>query len=587
MSNIDRINELVGNKEFEEAKKLITPALQEDPNNLELIKLSGLIEVNLEEWEKAKAAFETVVKFNQDDATSWFYLASCYDSLGDFISAKNAYIKVIELRDGYIEAYKNICVVLLKLNDTEEAIKYASIAGGIDSEDYIFDFVIGTAYMKVKDFKKSVAPLERARAKAPENIGVYNSLGTAYMAVGESEKAILSYEKALELNPKNPMAYFNLGSAYQIQQNHEEACKYFREAVKLDDEDETFKVALAMSAIKISNFEEASKLYHSLLIQHPEKENYKYNLATCYEAMGELNPAIKLLEGIVYVNPKFLLPAQKLASLYIRVNQLSRAKEIYDNVLMKNNPTAEIIHQYAVLSSSLCDTETAEKMLKKVIAMNPEIAKAHKDLGIIYLNKRLFNYADDEFKTAMKLQPNDFEIIFEYGNFLYSVSKNIEAERYYQEALEIQPENVLALTFMALNKLILNQLDAAKEYIMKAFKLNPHHEYILFCTGRILYARGEFEEAKPFLVRAVEQNPDIETQNTLALTYYELGEYEPAINIFKNLLDKKPDNISVLMSLAKCYEGLKENDKALEYLEKLVSIFPEDEEAHELIRKLS
>ena len=41
-------------------------------------------------------------------------------------------------------------------------------------------------------------------------------------------------------------------------------------------------------------------------------------------------------------------------------------------------------------------------MLKKVIKMNPEMAKAHKDLGIIYLNKRLFDYAEDEFKTALK-----------------------------------------------------------------------------------------------------------------------------------------------------------------------------------------
>ena len=140
---------------------------------------------------------------------------------------------------------------------------------------------------------------------------------------------------------------------------------------------------------------------------------------------------------------------------------------------------------------------------------------------------------------------------------------------------------------MGLNKLILNQLDEAKDYILKALKVNPHHEYIQFCMGRVLYARKEYEDAKHYLIHAVEQNPDIETQNLLALTYYELGEYEPAINIFKNLLAKRPDNISVLMSIAKCYEGLKDNDKALEYLDKVVTIFPEDEEAHEMIRKLS
>ena len=140
---------------------------------------------------------------------------------------------------------------------------------------------------------------------------------------------------------------------------------------------------------------------------------------------------------------------------------------------------------------------------------------------------------------------------------------------------------------MALNKLILNQLDEAKEYIMKALHINHNHEYIQYCAGRIMFARKEYEDAKRYLIKAVEQNPDVETQNTLALTYYELGEYGQAVNIFNNLLSKFPENISVLRSLAQCYEKMDDNDKALEYLYKLTDIFPEDEEAQEMIRKLS
>lgn len=584
---LEEINDLIGKKEFDKAKELLEPALKADPENVELLKLSGLVASNDEDWQKARSSFETVVKFKPEDATSWFYLASAYDRLGDFVSAKNAYIKVIDLRSGYTEAYKSLCVILMKMNEPENAIKYAVMANAIEPDDYIFHFVIGTAYMKLKEFQKSIEPFKRALEKEPDNIGTLNSLGTAYMAVGNSEDAIKCYKRALELRPNSPMAYYNIGSAYQIQQNHEEACIYLEKACELDDEDEVFKTALAMSKMKLGYYEEASKIYKSLLLQHPEKENYKYNLVTCFEAMGDLQTAIKMLESMVYVNQKFILPAQKLASLYIKTNQLNKAKEIYDNILLKGKVSAETFHQYAILSSSLCDTDTAERMLKKVIKMNPDIAKAHKDLGIIYLNKRLFDYAEDEFKIAMQLQPNDFEIIFEYANFLYSISKNTEAERYYQEALDISPDNVLALTFMALNKLILNQLDEAKAYIEHALKVNPHHEYIQFCAGRIFYARKEYDEAKHYLIHAVEQNPDIETQNTLALTYYELEEYQSAINIFENLLAKKPENISVLMSLAKCYAGLKDNDKALEYLDKLVTIFPEDEEAHEMIRKLS
>lgn len=585
MAIIDEINDLIADKNFAEAKKKVEESISDNLDNVEFLKLAGLTYVNLELWRNAKNSFESVIKYSSDDATSWFYLAKCYEKLGDFIASKNAYISVIKLRKEYLEAYKSLCVVLMKINDTETAIEYAKLAKEID-DDFIFDFIIGTAYMKQKEFEKAIEPLEMALSKDVENLGTLNSLGTCYMATNDMEKAISTYEKALELNPKAPMTYYNLGSAYQIKQDHKKAIQYFRQALDIC-EDESFLSALAMSEIKIKNYEEALKIYKQLAVLCPSKESYKYNVVICYEALGDISTAIKMLEEIVYVNPKNIQPAQKLAGLYIKTNQLIKAKEIYDNIILKQKITPEIMHQYAVLSSSLCDSDTAERMLKKVIKMNPNIAKAHKDLGIIYLNKRLFDYAEEEFETALELAPDDFEILFEYGNYFYSISKNLEAEKYYLKALEIQPKNVLALTFMGLNKLVLNNLDEAHKYIMTAVDVEPNHEYVQFCAGRILYAEGKYEDAKTYLIRAVEQNPDIETQNTLALTYRGLGEYEQALNIFKNIDEKRPKNISVLMEIAKCYEALSDNDLALEYLDKVVAIFPDNEEAHEMIRKLS
>ena len=140
---------------------------------------------------------------------------------------------------------------------------------------------------------------------------------------------------------------------------------------------------------------------------------------------------------------------------------------------------------------------------------------------------------------------------------------------------------------LKLNKLVLNNLDDAKDYIMKALKVDHHHEYIQYCAGRVMFARKEYEDAKRFLIASLEQNPDVETQNLLALTYYELEEYQSAMNIFENLIQKHPDNVSILKSMSKCYEKLKNNDKALECLYKLTDLLPEDEETFELIRKLS
>lgn len=586
MADLNTINELVGEKKFDEVKPLIEDALLNDKYNAELLKLAGLTYINLKEWKSAQNCFETVVKQNQEDASSWFYLANCYERQGDFITAKNAYLKVLELRPESTDTYKNLCALFIKLREHTNAIKYAETALKIDESDYIFDFLIGTALMDSKKFEEAIVPLNKALEKEPDKPEILNSLGTCYMALGNADKAIEIYNKVLQINPDNAVAYFNLGSVYQIKQKHEQAVKYFQKAAELD-EDEKYLSSLAMSEVKIGDFDCALKHYKQLATLCPNKENYKYNMVICYDALGDTATAIKLLEGMIYLNPKFILPAQKLADLYMKTNQLNKAKEIYDKILLKNKITPETLHKYAILSSSLCDTDTAERMLKKVIRMNPEIAKAHKDLAIIYLNKRLFDYAKDEFETAMKLAPNDFEILFEYGNYLYSVSKNSEAERYYTEALEIEPNNVLALVFMALNKLVMNQLDAAYDYIMKALKLEPEHEYVQFCAGKILYARGEYDEAKRYLIKAVEQNPDIESLNTLALTYFKLEDYKQALNIFASINKKHPNSIPVMMNIAKCYEALGENDSALVYLNKVTDVFPENEEAQEMIRKLS
>lgn len=585
MTDINEINELVGSKQFQEAKVLIDEMLKDTPNDLELLKLAGLTYINLNLWQDAKKHFETVVKFESEDATSWFYLAKCYEKLEDLISAKNAYISVIKLRNEYTEAYTSLCIILIKLNEIDDTIMYAKQAQSFN-DDYIFDFIIGTALMKNKEFDKAIEPLVSSLQKNEYNLATLNSLGTCYMATGMTEQAISTYQQALKINSKAPMAYFNIGSAYQIQQKHDKAIEYFEKALEIE-EDESFLVAIAMSETKLGQFEKALDHYKQLVLLAPNKENYRYNVVICYEALGEINTAIKMLEDLIYVNPKYTLPAQKLASLYLKTNQLAKAKEVYDNILLKGKVTAEIMHQYAILSSSLCDSDTAERMLKKAISMNPDFAKAHKDLGIIYLNKRLFDYAEDEFQIALKLAPNDFEILFEYGNFLYSISKNIEADRFYGESLEVNPNNVLALTFMGLNKLVLNQLDESYKYISKAISIEPNHEYVQFCMGRILYAREEYEDAKIYLIRAVEQNPDIETQNTLALTYFQLKEYEQALKIFQNIDAKRPQNISILMEIAKCYEALNDKDSALKYLDKVVNIFPDNEDAHEMIRKLS
>ena len=105
---MEKINELITDNKFEQAKERLEEVLRTNPKNIEALKLLGLCYVNLEKYKEGQSIFETVVKYLPDDASSWFYLANCYDNMEDFLHAKSAYQEVIRLRENYVDAYKNL-----------------------------------------------------------------------------------------------------------------------------------------------------------------------------------------------------------------------------------------------------------------------------------------------------------------------------------------------------------------------------------------------------------------------------------------------------------------------------------------------
>lgn len=585
MNDLETIKELISEKKYNDAKISLTDYLSQNENDLEAIKLKGLVNVNLDLYKEAEKDFLAVIKAEPKDATSLFYLANCYDNLGNITEAEKYYTKVLKIRENYVDAYKDLCIIYMKTNRELDAIELAQKAKELAPNDYTFDYLIGTANITLKRYNKGIEHLEAALKMNPEHFQIYNNLGTAYLLIGQRDKAISCYQKAVKIKPDDAISYYNIGSIYQIQNKHVQASDYFQKAYNLDNK-ENYLVSLALSELKAGHINNAVKHYKALALLHPEKDSFQYNLASCYELLKDYEQAIIIMKRLLSRNPKSITMAQKLANLYIEIRQLRQAKDLYDSIILKGVPTADILYQYAILSTQLYDTGTAEKIFKKVIKMEPDNAVAHKDLGVIYLNQRLFDYADDEFNTALKLAPDNFDVVFEYANYMYAISKYDIADEYYTKALEIQ-DDVVAKALSAINKLELNDLDSAKELIESSLKDQPEHEYIQFLAGRIYYSMKNYENAKIYFIKSLEQNPDKETKNLLALTYYELGEYEKALNIFNALLADSKQNISLLLNKAKCLEKMEAKDDALKVLDELTDIFPECEEAHEIIRRIS
>ena len=585
MSDLEKIRELIKEKNFEQAKDELIPIVQDDEKNIDALKLLGLCYINLDDYKEGQEIFETIVKYS-DDATSWFYLANCYDNQEDFIHAICAYEEVLRLRSGYTDAYKNLAIVYVKNKEPQKAVETARKALDYVKDDYTVYYIAGTACMALKDFEQAVEFLEKALELNPEHSQLYNNLGTCYVTTNDLDKAYENFLKASEYDPKNSITYFNIGSILQIQNKHEEACEFFEKAYEIEPQD-NYLTALALSEVKAGKFENAIKNYKTLVAHHPEKTNFQYNLACCYDAVGEYSNAILILAQLVVLNPKSVSMLRKLANIYLKVGKFLNAKELYEKILLQGNVSYEIYYEYANICAQTNDTDKAEKILKKVIELNPDFAKAHKDLGVLYMSKRLFDYAEDEFKKAIEKAPDDADIIFEYANYLHSTTNFKEADKFYMKALELDSHDYEKLGFCALNKMLLGDLDTAWSQMEHALHHSEDDSLMLFIAGKIKFLRKEYEDAKMYFIRAYELEKASDTEQMLGLCYFELGNYEQANGIFKHLLETNPMNINLLLNSAKCYEKMEDKNSALNTLEQIVEILPECEEAQEMIRSLS
>lgn len=586
VKDLDKISELIANDEFSEAKVLLEDYLSVDEFNIEALKNLGLCNLNLELFDEARINFETVVKYSPEDASGWFYLANCYDNLDDFLHAKSAYLKVIELRENYTEAYKNLSIVYMKINEHQEAVKLGKKLIELQPDEFTPYFIVGTAYMALKDFKLSLEYLEKALSYDSKHAQLLNNLGTVYITFAQYDKAYEFYEKASAIEPDNSITFYNMASILQLKGNHKEACELFAKAYSLDNSD-NYLVAMALSEFKSGDFENAVKHYKELATRYPEKSNFQYNLACCYEQMGNLKAATDILEVLLITNPKAVLMLQKLASIYMLMNMPENAKVAYEKIIMQGKVSPEIYHEYAIICVKANDIDTAERIFKKVLELNPNDSLTHKDLGVIYLSKRLFDYAEDEFKKALSLDSENPDIIFEYANFLHAISDFVEADKNYMNLLIMVPNNPEYLIFAAKNKISLNDNPIAYNFLVDALKQNPNNQIVLFLLGKVSYLMGDYENAKLYFVKSYELFDDAETENMLAMCYFNLGNFIQANQIFLKLLESNSNNTMLLLSSAKCYEQIGDKDKALEQLEKAVEIFPEFEEAHEMIRNLS
>jgi tetratricopeptide (TPR) repeat protein len=232
--------------------------------------------------------------------------------------------------------------------------------------------------------------------------------------------------------------------------------------------------------------------------------------------------------------------------------------------------------------------------LEQAIEINPTIPGARQNLAVVYLHQEKWDEAQEQLNTAIQ-NVNDLKQIEEvsggdtsgHDNMIAELQKvidtipalkvqvrankaleegnNEEAVTLLQELTEITPEDGNAFYNLALAQAKLKRYEDSKQTIDKAAALNPEDKNIQELK-RLL---GENEKAL-----AMQEVQKIVVEGDEA---FNAGNYQEAVAKYEEAKADAPPEMhaDIWRGLARGYQQLKQNEKAVEAFQKAIELNPE------------
>ena len=184
------------------------------------------------------------------------------------------------------------------------------------------------------------------------------------------------------------------------------------------------------------------------------------------------------------------------------------------------------------------NTVEAKKIFKSVIQGHPDTAEAHQLLGLIYAAQEDFTKAQECFKEAVRIDPNNATYNSNYANTLQDTWKIEESLPYYQKAIDLKPDFVDAHFNMGNSYRKLQRFSEALKCYESGKKLNPHYLKCYLNTAVVYEAMKQMDRAVAEIFEALKFAPQsFELLSYLAVMYSIKKEYELAMHYFKKAFE--------------------------------------------------
>lgn len=454
---------------------------------------------------------------------------------------------------------------------------------GRHDEAIILQLRLSHLYEKAERLEDALSTLQSILDNQPENIDALSHIASLLFKKGENSRAIETYKKIIEIQEQS--------------QRFHEATSTYDKLIEIAPDEIIFKDQQIEILIKSNETEKAFSKAQELIDYLDAKKNYEL--------------VIEKIRFALTLKPETDPLIIRLADLLVRLKRITEARDEYYHaydVLRKNkkldqaasqlmrcldiNPNDQkaifsladtfieigdfrkALFHFKKLSSLLLDEgnlDEAEKVLQKIISLQPD------DINTLILLVNIYQQLGYE---------NEMVKTYEHLGNLY-----IEKEAYNklievcQEILSLRPENISAhekLIFVYENT---NKKKEAIQFWFKLAEIYDHNDILAKeedCFKSILKIDNANIEARRlyiFLLLKSDQKPSAYKEaRVLSDQYIMRRQADQAIELYNQLINSDPEEISLNLHLLDLYKKANQNTQIVSQIQRLIAIYTQQDQ---------
>lgn len=433
-------------------------------------------------------------------AFAWIALVRNYnEEFGRALTAANVAVKKIPSKDKEYKAfaYGTRAQVYLNLEDTIQALKdYSQAINIVPDDDRFYNQRAQVYYEQGKYDLADKDYLKMISLKEGDVMG-YMGIGRNANAQKRYEDAIKQFDYVVKLEPNYSSAYSFRAESYIGLKKYNEAIDDVISALGIDRDRKAF---YELQELADSAFEQTVAKLKVQKIKEPNEQSWDYDLGIVYERAAKYNKAIAYYKESLEKESN-IITASRISSCYDDLGDYDKALEYCNQAIALDSVKTNYLYEKANILDNAGRTQEAIKTMSDYIANTPDEPAGYYQRGWFKDHSGDIEGALEDYTMAITLQPNVAYAYLNRGVLYRLKGENAKAESDFKQVVRLDsiPEDA-ECSFYAYY--YLGQKDKAIEVLNTILdKDKKGNCYDAACLYSVM---GEKEKALPYLRQSLE-----------------------------------------------------------------------------------